>query len=156
MADEAPADLVLTGRAIYTVNLPPTSSLATPPTTRSLNSRRTPPIQCRSHAEQAGLREADVGDALFGLQPLGVVVFGVDAAGAELGHFAADAADLPRCLGLVARSSDGAFGHVEVGAAAAPEHDGVLVFPYDRQPGLAVVELSGCGAVGGQQLGHGR
>jgi hypothetical protein len=37
-----------------------------------------------------------------------------------------------------------------------PEQDGVLVFPDDRQPELAVVELSGCGEVGGQEHGGDR
>src|SRR6185369_11810714 len=49
-----------------------------------------------------------------------------------------------------------ALGHVQVGAAAAPEHDGVLVFLFDQQPEFAVVELSGCGEVPGQQHGGDR
>jgi len=49
-----------------------------------------------------------------------------------------------------------ALGSAVVGAAAAPEHDGVLVFLLDQQPEFAVVELSGCGEVPGQQHGGDR
>ena len=47
----------------------------------------------------------------------------------------------------------GAFGHVQVGAVAAPQYDGVLVLPVDLQPELAVAELPGCSEVGGRQHG---
>jgi hypothetical protein len=43
--------------------------------------------------------------------------------------------------------------HVKVGAAAAAEHDGVLVLLFDQQPEFAVVELSGCGEILGHQHG---
>ncbi len=81
--------------------------------------------------------------------PGGVVVFDLDAAGAEFGHLGADVADLPRRLGLLVGGPGGALGHVQVGAAAAAEHDGVLVLPYDLQPELAGVELPRCGEAGG-------
>src|SRR5262249_41247390 len=83
-------------------------------------------------------------------------VFDLDAAGAEFGHLGADVADLPRRLGLLVSGPDRALGQVQVGAAAAPEHDGVLVFPYDLQSELAVVELPGRGEVRGQQHGGDR
>jgi hypothetical protein len=50
---------------------------------------------------QAAPGEADVGDSVFGFQSWGVVVFDLDAAGAEFGYLGADVADLPRCLGLL-------------------------------------------------------
>src|SRR5216683_3538537 len=78
------------------------------------------------------------------------------AAGAEFGHLGTDVADLPRCLGLLVGGPNGALGHVQAGACAAPEHDGVLVLPDDLQPELAVVELPCCGKVGGQQHGGDR
>jgi hypothetical protein len=72
---------------------------------------------------------------------LGVAVFDLDAAGAEFGYLGADVADLPRCLGLLAGGPNGALGHVQAGAVAVAESDGVLVLPVDLQAELAVVEL---------------
>src|SRR6266851_8139148 len=78
------------------------------------------------------------------------------AAGAEFGYLSADVADLPRCLGLLVGGPNGALGHVQAGAVAVPESDGVLVLPVDLQAELAVVELPGRGEVGGQQHGSDR
>src|SRR6266404_5471855 len=72
------------------------------------------------------------------------------------GHLGADVADLPRCLDLLVGGPNGALGHVQAGAVAVPESDGVLVLPVDLQAELAVVELPGCGEVGGQQRGGDR
>jgi hypothetical protein len=78
------------------------------------------------------------------------------AAGAEFGYLSTDVADLPRCLGLLIGGPDGALGHVQAGAVAVPESDGVLVLPVDLQTELAEVELPGRGEVGGQQRGSDR
>jgi hypothetical protein len=78
------------------------------------------------------------------------------AAGAEFGYLSADVADLPRCLGLLVGGPDGALGHVQAGAVAVPESDGILVLPVDLQTELAEVELPGHGEVGGQQRGSDR
>src|ERR1700745_2397577 len=69
--------------------------------------------------DPGGPGEADVGDAVFCLEPRGVVVFDLDAAGAEFGQLGTDVADLPRCLGLLVGGPGGALGHVQVGAATA-------------------------------------
>jgi len=78
------------------------------------------------------------------------------AAGAEFGYLSADVADLPRCLGLLVGGPNGALGHVQAGAVAVPESDGVLVLPVDLLAELAEVELPGRGEVGGQQRGGDR
>ena len=80
-----------------------------------------------------------------------VEVFDLDAAGAEFGHLGTDVADLPCRLGLLAGGPDGAVGHVQARAAAAPS---TMAFPSSFMicsPGLPWLELPGCGEVGGQQ-----
>ena len=75
------------------------------------------------------------------------------AAGAEFGYLSTNVADLPRCLGLLVGGPNGALGHVQAGAVAVPESDGVLVLPVDLLAELAEVELPGRDEVGGQQRG---
>src|SRR5215216_7707447 len=69
--------------------------------------------------------EADIGDAVLGLEPGQVVVLDLDPAGAEPRHLGPEVADLPRRLGLLVGRPNRALGHVQVGAVTALEDDGV-------------------------------
>src|SRR4029450_9339021 len=67
--------------------------------------------------------EPEVGDAVLGLEAGQVVVLNLDPARTELGDLGAQVRYLPGHLGLLVGGADGALGHVQVGAAAALEHD---------------------------------
>lgn len=88
----------------------------------------------------------------------GVEAFDRDVVGPEFGHLGADAADLPRRLGLPVRGPGGALGHVQVDAVAAPD---TMTFSFSLmtfglQPELAAVRIPWRGEAGGQQNGGDR